>query len=140
MPDNAPKSIFAIFALGAWCAGAEPRIESFSPGGYTKDASQVAVRFSKPMVALGDPDTSDPFAVVCDVPGNGRWIDERNWVYDFAYDVPRRRTLPLHAAPRRPDAGRRTGDRSARTRLSHRGAEHHRRATGKYQQMATADR
>jgi len=88
MPDNAPKSIFAIFALGAWCAGAEPRIESFSPSGYTKDVSQVAVRFSEPMVALGDPDTSDPFAVVCDVPGNGRWIDERNWVYDFAYDVP----------------------------------------------------
>ncbi|MCY3622213.1 MAG: MG2 domain-containing protein [Gammaproteobacteria bacterium] len=88
MTDNAPKSIFAIFALGAWCAGAEPRIESFSPSGYTKDASQVAVRFSEPMVALGDPDTTDPFAMACDVPGNGRWIDERHWVYDFAYDVP----------------------------------------------------
>ena len=88
MPGNAPKSTFAIFALGAWCAGAEPRVESFSPSGYTKDASQVAVRFSEPMVALGDPDTSDPFAVACDVPGNGRWIDERNWVFDFAYDVP----------------------------------------------------
>ena len=88
MPDNTPKSIFAILALGACCAGAEPRIESFSPSGYTKDVSQVAVRFSEPMVALGDPDTSDPFAVVCDVPATGRWIDERNWVYDFAYDVP----------------------------------------------------
>ena len=88
MPDNTPKSIFAIFALGAWCAGAEPRIESFSPSGYTKDVGQVAVRFSEPMVALGDPDTSDPFAVGCDVPGNGRWIDERHWVHDFAYDVP----------------------------------------------------
>ena len=88
MPVLAPKRIFAIFALGAWYAGAEPRIESFSPTGYAKDVVQVAVRFSEPMVALGDPETSDPFAVGCDVPGNGRWIDERNWVYDFAYDVP----------------------------------------------------
>ena len=88
MPNQAPKRIMAIFALGAWYAGAEPRIESFSPTGHTKDVGQVAVRFSEPMVALGDPDTSDPFAVACDVPGNGRWIDDRNWVYDFAYDVP----------------------------------------------------
>ena len=87
MPVLAPKRIFAIFALGAWYAGAEPRIESFSPTGYAKDVVQVAVRFSEPMVALGD-QTSNPFAVGCDVPGNGRWIDERNWVYDFAYDVP----------------------------------------------------
>ena len=83
-----PKGLFAIIALGAWHAGAEPRIESFSPTGYTKDVVQVAVRFSEPMVALGDPGIADPFAVACGVPGNGRWIDERNWVYDFAYDVP----------------------------------------------------
>ena len=88
VPVLAPRRIFALFALGAWYAGAEPRIESFSPTGYAKDVAQVAVRFSEPMVALGDPETSDPFAVGCDVPGNGRWIDERNWVYDFAYDVP----------------------------------------------------
>ena len=40
------------------------------------------------MVALGNPLRSDPFAVDCEVPGNGRWVDERNWVYDFDYDVP----------------------------------------------------
>ncbi len=78
----------AILIVAAWHAGAEPRIESFSPTGYTKDVSQVAVRFSDTMVALGDPGSADPFVVACGVPGNGRWIDERNWVYDFAYDVP----------------------------------------------------
>ena len=80
--------LFAVSCLGAEWAWSEGRIESFSPSGYTKDASQVAVRFSEAMVALGDPDQSDPFAVRCAVPGTGRWIDERNWVYDFDYDVP----------------------------------------------------
>ena len=80
--------LLAVVALGANLVGAEARIESFSPTGYTKDATQVAVRFSEAMVALGDPEISDPFAIRCAVPGTGRWIDERNWVYDFDYDVP----------------------------------------------------
>lgn len=87
MRSHAAKGIFAILVVAAWHAGAA-RIESFSPTGYTKDVVQVAVRFSEPMVALGDPGIADPFVVECGVPGNGRWVDERNWVYDFAYDVP----------------------------------------------------
>lgn len=87
MPNHLAKGIFAILVVAAWHAGAA-RIESFSPTGYTKDVVQVAVRFSEAMVALGDPGIADPFVVECGVPGNGRWIDERNWVYDFAYDVP----------------------------------------------------
>ena len=65
-------ALLAAVTLGAGLVGAEARIESFSPTGYTKDASQVAVRFSEAMVALGDPDRSDPFAVRCAVPGTGR--------------------------------------------------------------------
>lgn len=87
MRSHTAKGILAILVVAAWHAGAA-RIESFSPTGYTKDVVQVAVRFSEPMVALGDPGIADPFVVECGVPGNGRWIDERNWVYDFAYDVP----------------------------------------------------
>ena len=81
----------ATLAVVASCVGwaeAAARIESFSPTGYTKDVRQVAVRFSEPMVALGDPARDSPFAVDCAVPGTGRWIDERRWVYDFDYDVP----------------------------------------------------
>ena len=69
-------------------AEAAARIELFSPTGYTKDVRQVAVRFSTPMVALGDPTRESPFMVDCAVPGTGRWLDERRWVYDFDYDVP----------------------------------------------------
>ena len=78
----------AAFALCVGLAEAAARIESFSPTGYTKDVRQVAVRFSAPMVALGDPTRESPFAVDCAVPGTGRWLDERRWVYDFDYDVP----------------------------------------------------
>ena len=78
----------AALALCVGLADAAARIESFSPTGYTKDVRQVAVRFSAPMVALGDPTRESPFAVDCAVPGTGRWLDERRWVYDFDYDVP----------------------------------------------------
>ena len=80
--------LFTLFVLGAGSAWSQARIQSFSPTGYTKDVRQVAVRFSEAMVALGEPEQSDPFAVDCEVPGNGRWIDERHWVYDFDYDIP----------------------------------------------------
>ena len=78
----------AVSCLNAGWAWSEPRVELVSPSGYAKDVRQVTVRFSNAMVALGDPQRSDPFAVDCEVPGNGRWIDERNWVFDFDYDVP----------------------------------------------------
>ncbi|MCY3623911.1 MAG: MG2 domain-containing protein [Gammaproteobacteria bacterium] len=74
--------------LGTCAAAADAEIESFSPTGFTKDVRQVAVRFSAPMVDLGDPDRRGPFTVKCAIPGAGRWIDERRWVYDFEYEVP----------------------------------------------------
>ena len=74
--------------LGTCTAAADAEIEAFSPTGFTKDVRQVAVRFSAPMVDLGDPDRRGPFAVKCAIPGAGRWIDERRWVYDFENDVP----------------------------------------------------
>ena len=80
--------VLAVSCLSAGWAWSEGRIELFSPSGYAKDVRQVTVRFSAAMVALGDPQRSDPFAVDCEVPGNGRWVDERNWVYEFDYDVP----------------------------------------------------
>ena len=82
------RLLCGVAVLSAGIAGAEARIESFSPNGLNKDVRQVAVRFSEPMVELGDPERTDPFSINCSVPGRGRWLDERNWVYDFDYDVP----------------------------------------------------
>ncbi len=75
----------AVLAVGVH---ADPRVDSFSPSGYSKDVRQVSVRFSADMVALGDPDLPDPFRIRCPTPGAGRWLDERTWVYDFGHAVP----------------------------------------------------
>ena len=49
----------------------------------------MTARFSEPMVPLGDPrDTTAPFEIDCPAKGAGRWIDSRNWSYDFDQDLP----------------------------------------------------
>jgi hypothetical protein len=64
------------------------QVEVFSPQGEVKGVRQVAVRFSEPMVAFGDPRLPEPFDVECAEAGTGRWADPRNWVYDFDRDLP----------------------------------------------------
>ena len=80
-------SLALISALPA-AARAEPRVESFSPQGMAKGARQVAARFSEPMRPLGDLRGPDPFLIKCAATGQGRWADDRRWVYDFDADVP----------------------------------------------------
>jgi alpha-2-macroglobulin len=62
-------------------------VELFNPQGEAKDVRQVVARFSEEMVALGDPSIEDPFVVQCPSSGKGRWVDGRNWVYDFDKDL-----------------------------------------------------
>src|SRR5687767_7244241 len=70
-------------------AADDPRVAGFSPQGTVKQVRQAAARFSEPMVPLGDPrGAPDPFDVTCAEPGTGRWVDSRQWVYDFARDLP----------------------------------------------------
>jgi uncharacterized protein YfaS (alpha-2-macroglobulin family) len=63
-------------------------VDMFSPQGTVKDVRQVAVRFSEPLVAFGDPRLPEPFVVDCAARGRGRWADTRNWVYDFEGELP----------------------------------------------------
>ncbi len=63
-------------------------VESFSPQGTARAVRQVAVRFSDPVVRLGDPRPAAPFAIDCPAPGRGRWVDPRHWVFDFDADLP----------------------------------------------------
>jgi len=62
-------------------------IEAFSPQGRVKGIRQVSVRFSAPMVALGDPRLPAPFEIQCPASGTGRWADPRTWVMDFDRDL-----------------------------------------------------
>jgi len=65
-----------------------PRVDQFSPQGTAKAVRQATARFSVPMVPFGEPRLPDPFDVSCAVKGSGRWIDDRNWAYDFGRELP----------------------------------------------------
>lgn len=67
----------------------EPRIAGFSPQGTARGVRQVIARFSEPMVPLGDPrPAGEVFEVACPEPGTARWVDSREWAYDFARNLP----------------------------------------------------
>ena len=78
-------ALIASLAAGSAFAA---QVETFSPQGEVKGVRQVAVRFSEPMVAFGDPRLPEPFVVDCAEPGTGRWADQKNWIYDFSRDLP----------------------------------------------------
>jgi uncharacterized protein YfaS (alpha-2-macroglobulin family) len=70
-------------------APAPPHVVRFSPEGVVKGVRQVTARFSAPMVPLGDPrPATDVFEIACPETGTARWVDGREWAYDFARDVP----------------------------------------------------
>ncbi|MGZ3184745.1 MAG: alpha-2-macroglobulin family protein [Telluria sp.] len=69
-------------------ATAQTVVEQFSPEGTVKGVRQATARFSADVVPFGDLRLTDPFTVDCGVPGKGRWIDSRQWAYDFERDLP----------------------------------------------------
>jgi uncharacterized protein YfaS (alpha-2-macroglobulin family) len=90
MPTSIGRALRALAVLCALAAaGAHAQsVEFFSPRGEVKGVRQVTARFAKPMVPFGDPRELDPFTIDCLEKGTGRWADPRNWVYDFARDLP----------------------------------------------------
>ncbi|MGI8785636.1 MAG: alpha-2-macroglobulin family protein [Acidobacteriota bacterium] len=81
--------LLLIALTGSIRAQDTPRVESFSPQGVVKEVRQVHVRFSESMVAFGDPRaTLMPFDLDCAEPGKARWVDDKNWAYDFDRDLP----------------------------------------------------
>lgn len=63
-------------------------VDSFSPQGTVKGVRQVRVHFSEQIVAFGDMHLPDPFEPTCTEKGTGRWVDGKNWSYDFERDLP----------------------------------------------------
>jgi hypothetical protein len=76
------------FLFSCVAAAAPVVIESFTPEGTIKGVTQVTARFSETMVSFGDPQQIAPFDIRCPVPGVARWVDTRNWVYDFTGKLP----------------------------------------------------
>lgn len=67
-----------VAALG----DSSPQVILAAPGIGGGSIERFTLRFSQPMVPLGDPRAAAPFATAC--AGAGRWVDAQSWVYDFA--------------------------------------------------------
>ncbi len=83
-----PSVRIALLAFALATQASAQSVEFFAPRGEVKGVRQVTARFAKPMVPFGDPREVDPFTIDCAEKGTGRWADPRNWVYDFARDLP----------------------------------------------------
>ncbi|WP_256258659.1 MG2 domain-containing protein, partial [Burkholderia ubonensis] len=86
----------AVAALGAAAvlslqAGAA-RTVSVSPQGTVAEARQAVVKFDEPMVAFGSASAPNPARMTCNDSvagrGQGRWLDDKTWVWDFENDLP----------------------------------------------------
>ena len=78
-----PGFVLCLLAAGAQAAA----VKTFSPQGQVAQVRQVRAAFSEPMIKFGDPKAAAPFDISCSAPGNGRWADDHNWVYDFEMDL-----------------------------------------------------
>lgn len=67
---------------------AAAELEFFSPRDEVKKVRQVVARFEKQLVSFGDPREVAPFDIDCPRAGQGRWANQRNWIYDFKDDLP----------------------------------------------------
>ena len=59
-----------------------PRVVLAQPGVGGGAIERFTVRFSQPMIPLGDPRAAAPLTTPC--AGTGRWVDGQTWVFDFA--------------------------------------------------------
>ena len=79
--------------MGALSSGAAAlQITSLSPQGEVAQVRQVVAKFDGDAVRFGDARAPAPLAVQCSdakaSQGSGRWTGAREWVYDFARDLP----------------------------------------------------
>ncbi|TAN52553.1 MAG: hypothetical protein EPN21_03605 [Methylococcaceae bacterium] len=81
-------TVLLLCACGLVFANEAARVEFFSPQRTVKEVRQATARFATPMVAFGSPAKAQPFVVDCPATGHGRWVDGRNWAYDFDADLP----------------------------------------------------
>ena len=77
-----------LFAPMLALADSGPQIVMATPGIGNGAIERFTVRFSAPMVPLGDPRAPSPFTVDCTVGGQGRWIDPQSFVHEFGGPLP----------------------------------------------------
>jgi uncharacterized protein YfaS (alpha-2-macroglobulin family) len=84
----------SCLTLAGWAMAAPAwalAVVGFSPQGEVARVAQASVRFDAPAVPLGDAQASAPFTLRCTpkaAEGTGRWLNERQWVFDFKQALP----------------------------------------------------
>ncbi|RYF28554.1 MAG: alpha-2-macroglobulin, partial [Comamonadaceae bacterium] len=80
-----------LMATGALPAHAL-QITALSPQGEISRVRQVVAKFDESAVNFGDPKAPPPLSLSCNdaqaTKGNGRWLNDRQWVFDFENDLP----------------------------------------------------
>lgn len=79
-----------------------PQVIFATPGGTSGKGGIIdrfTMRFSDPMVPLGDPRAPAPFSVQCPVSGTGRWVDPQTFVHEFARPLPGGLTCEVKMRP-----------------------------------------
>ena len=97
------KRLFTIFLTLASVGSQALEIVRFSPQGKVAQVQQVVVKFDEDVVNFGDPKAPAPMSLSCgDTPatqGTGRWTSEREWVFDFANELPAATACTLQVRP-----------------------------------------
>lgn len=89
LPHAFLRVFIALLLLSPFLCSAElAQVEAFSPQGTVKGVRQVTARFTSQMIPFGDPRLPEPFDIDCPEKGTARWVDAKNWVFDFDHDLP----------------------------------------------------
>jgi hypothetical protein len=87
------KKIGLILSVLATALSAHAfQISSLSPQGEVARVRQLVVKFDEDAVPFGDPKAPAPVSLSCSdaqaSAGSGRWINERQWAFEFEHDLP----------------------------------------------------
>ena len=87
-----PALFAAAFAATFAVQAHALQITSLSPQGEVSAVRQVVAKFDESAVNFGDPKAPAPLALSCSdaqaTKGNGRWISDREWAFEFEKDLP----------------------------------------------------
>ncbi|WP_295856186.1 MG2 domain-containing protein [uncultured Xylophilus sp.] len=86
------RAVAALACMAASAGVQALQIVSFTPQGEVARVRQAVAKFDAPAIRFGDPAAPAPFAIQCSDAeagkGSGRWTGDREWVWDFAADLP----------------------------------------------------
>ena len=89
---NIPSRLLAAALLTCVLPASALQIVSVSPQGEVARVRQVVVKFNESAIRFGDASASAPVTLSCSdaqaTQGNGRWVSDREWVFEFQNDLP----------------------------------------------------